>query len=77
MAVATRFRMLPDFVQALSPFLPLTHAINALRAAMMGLYQMDFWVEIGLLLVFVVLYVAWSSFKKAFDESSELVRTKN
>ena len=46
--------MLPDFVQALSPFLPLTHAINALRAAMMGLYQMDFWVEIGLLLVFVV-----------------------
>ena len=48
------FPMLPDFVQALSPFLPLTHAINALRAAMMGLYQMDFWVEIGLLLVFVV-----------------------
>ena len=46
--------MLPDFVQALSPFLPLTHAINALRAAMMGLYQMDFWVEIGLLLVFLV-----------------------
>lgn len=46
--------MLPNFVQALSPFLPLTHAINALRAAMMGLYQMDFWVEIGLLLVFVV-----------------------
>lgn len=46
--------MLPDFVQALSPFLPLTHTINALRAAMMGLYQMDFWVEIGLLLVFVV-----------------------
>ena len=46
--------MLPDFVPALSPFLPLTHAINALRAAMMGLYQMDFWVEIGLLLVFVV-----------------------
>lgn len=46
--------MLPDFVQVLSPFLPLTHAINALRAAMMGLYQMDFWVEIGLLLVFVV-----------------------
>lgn len=46
--------MLPDFVQALSPFLPLTHAINASRAAMMGLYQMDFWVEIGLLLVFVV-----------------------
>lgn len=46
--------MLPDFVQALSPFLPLTHAINALRAAMMGFYQMDFWVEIGLLLVFVV-----------------------
>lgn len=46
--------LLPDFVQVLSPFLPLTHAINALRAAMMGLYQMDFWVEIGLLLVFVV-----------------------
>lgn len=46
--------MLPDFVQAISPFLPLTHAINALRAAMMGLYQMDFWIELATLLAFVV-----------------------
>lgn len=46
--------MLPDFVQVISPFLPLTHAINALRSAMMGMYQMDFWVELGTLVLFVV-----------------------
>lgn len=46
--------MLPDFFQALSPFLPATHMINAMRAAMMGVYQGDFWIELGLLLLFVI-----------------------
>lgn len=46
--------MLPDFVQAISPFLPLTHAINALRSAMMGTYQMDFWTEMGQLVLFIL-----------------------
>ena len=45
---------LPDFFQWLSPFLPATHVINAMRAAMMGVYCNDFWIEIGQLLLFVV-----------------------
>ena len=45
---------LPDFFQMLSPFLPATHVINAMRAAMMGVYCNDFWIEIGQLLLFVV-----------------------
>ncbi len=47
-------QMLPDFFQMLSPFLPATHVINAMRAAMMGVYNGDFWIEIGCLLLFVV-----------------------
>lgn len=46
--------LLPDFFQALSPFLPATHVINAMRAAMMGVYQGDFWIELGQLLLFVI-----------------------
>ncbi len=46
--------ILPEFFQALSPFLPATHVINAMRAAMMGVYQGDFWIELGELLLFVV-----------------------
>ena len=45
---------LPDFFQMLSPFLPATHVINAMRAAMMGVYCNDFWIEIAQLLLFVV-----------------------
>ncbi len=45
---------LPEFFQWLSPFLPATHVISAMRAAMMGVYNGDFWVEIGMLLLFVV-----------------------
>ena len=49
--------MLPDFVQNVSPFLPVTHAIDALRAAMMGLYQGDFWIQLGCLLAFTVPFI--------------------
>lgn len=47
-------QILPDFFQVLSPFLPATHMINAMRAAMMGVYEFDFWIEMGELLLFVV-----------------------
>lgn len=47
-------QMLPDFFQWLSPFMPATHVVNAMRAAMMGVYMNDFWIEIGQLLLFVV-----------------------
>ena len=47
--------ILPGFVQAVSPFLPATHAVNAIRSAMLGVYAGDFWVELGVLMVFVLL----------------------
>lgn len=48
---------LPDFVQQLSPYLPVTHAVNAMRAAMFGVYNGDFWMEIGTLLLFTLPFV--------------------
>lgn len=47
-------QILPDFVQWLSPFLPATHAVNAMRAAMFGVYDGDFWGQIGMLLLFLI-----------------------
>lgn len=47
-------QVLPDFFQWLSPFMPATHTINAMRSAMMGVYQYDFWIEMGELLLFVI-----------------------
>ena len=47
-------QLLPGFVQALSPWLPATHVVNAMRAAMMGTYGADYWVEMGQLLLFVI-----------------------
>ena len=47
-------QLLPSFFQNMSPFLPITHAVNAMRAAMFGVYQADFWIEMGTLLLFVV-----------------------
>ena len=49
--------ILPDFVQALSPWLPATHVVSAMRAAMMGVYLNDFWIEMGILLLFLVPFV--------------------
>lgn len=47
-------QLLPSFVQDLSPWLPATHVVNALRAAMFGIYGNDFWVEIGMLMLFLI-----------------------
>ncbi len=46
--------ILPQFFQDVSVWLPATHVINAMRAAMFGVYQGDFWVEIGCVLLYVV-----------------------
>lgn len=46
-------QVLPDFFRAASPFLPATHAINAVRAASLGIYQGDYWVDMGRLLIFI------------------------
>jgi uncharacterized phage infection (PIP) family protein YhgE len=47
-------KLLPEFFQNISPFLPITHAVNAMRAAMFGVYMNDFWIEIGTLALFAV-----------------------
>ena len=47
-------QVLPDFVQTISPYLPATHVVNGMRAAMFGVYQNDFWISMGCLLLFVV-----------------------
>ena len=47
-------QLLPWFVQEISPYLPLTHVVNAMRAAMMGTYGNDFWIQIGQLCLFLI-----------------------
>lgn len=46
--------LLPQPVQEISPFLPITHAVEAMRAAMFGVYANDFWGSIGALLLFTI-----------------------
>ncbi|PJM75957.1 phage infection protein [Bifidobacterium simiarum] len=46
--------VMPKFFSDISPFLPVTHAINAMRAATAGIYHNDYWKEIGMLLLFVL-----------------------
>ena len=36
-------QMLPDFIAKVSPLLPLTHAVTMMRAAIAGIYDMDYW----------------------------------
>lgn len=47
-------QLLPSFIQDLSPWLPATHVVNAMRAAMFGVCGNDFWIEMGLLALFLV-----------------------
>lgn len=47
-------QLLPEWFQAVSPFLPAAHAIAALRAAIAGVYGADYWVSLGWLLAFAV-----------------------
>ncbi|NEG95412.1 DUF3533 domain-containing protein [Bifidobacterium sp. SMB2] len=46
--------VMPQFFQDVSPFLPVTHSINAMRAAMFGIYNNDYWRQIGMLLLFIL-----------------------
>ncbi|NGM17120.1 YhgE/Pip domain-containing protein [Eggerthellaceae bacterium zg-893] len=47
-------QILPGFIQAISPWLPATHVVDALREAMMGPCQNDYWIALGKLTLFVV-----------------------
>jgi putative membrane protein len=46
--------LLPQWFQSVSPFLPGTHAMDAFRDALAGIYQGDYWVSMGLLVLFLV-----------------------
>lgn len=46
--------MTADFFQVVYPFLPFTHAINAMHAAMAGAYGMEFWIELGTLALYLI-----------------------
>ena len=47
-------QLLPTFIQKLSIWLPGTHTISAMRAAMFGVYANDYWIAMGKLLTFVI-----------------------
>ena len=47
-------QMLPEGFQALYPFLPFVHSENAMRAAMFGIYNGDFWKELAMLAAYLV-----------------------
>ena len=53
-------QIMPDFVQALSPWLPATHVVNAMRSATMGTYGNDFWVQMGTLALFLIPAALWA-----------------
>ena len=45
---------LPPFFQALYPFLPFPHAIDAMHAAMAGSYGAEYWIDLGELALFLI-----------------------
>ncbi len=49
--------ILPDFFQEASKWLPATYVVNAMRAAMFGVYGGDFWLNIGALLLYTVPFI--------------------
>lgn len=47
-------QVLPQWFQNVSPFLPATHAVSAMRSAIAGTYQNDYWISLGWLAAFTV-----------------------
>ncbi|WP_313355849.1 YhgE/Pip domain-containing protein [Microbacterium sp.] len=47
-------QVLPQWFQSISPFLPATHAVDAMRSAIAGIHQNDYWVSLGWLLAFTL-----------------------
>lgn len=46
--------VLPQWFQNISPFVPVSHATTAVRAAIAGIYDGDYWQALGWLLLFTV-----------------------
>lgn len=45
--------VMPRIISDISPFLPVTHSVTAMRAAIAGIYNNDFWTSIGALALFI------------------------
>ncbi|MBB2955394.1 putative membrane protein [Bifidobacterium commune] len=74
-------QVLPKFVQVINPFLPASHSIQAARAAIAGIYQGDFWIHLGIVVLYAVIMLVIglilpkpSKFNEWF--SNQLSRTK-
>lgn len=46
--------VLPEWFQNISPFVPVSHATTAVRAAIAGIYDADYWKALGFLLLFTL-----------------------
>ncbi|MGP5497907.1 YhgE/Pip family protein [Corynebacterium flavescens] len=46
--------LLPDWFHTISPWLPATYAVDALRSAIAGVYHGDMWRSLGMLLLFTI-----------------------
>ena len=44
---------MPQFFQAVNPLLPFTHAINAMRETIGGIYQNAYWMDLLKLLAYL------------------------
>lgn len=47
-------QLLPGWFQSISPWLPATYAIDAFRGAIAGIYEADYWIALGTLLLFII-----------------------
>ena len=45
----------PKFFQAVYPLLPFTHSMAALRETVGGMYGMNYWIDLGKLVIFLVI----------------------
>lgn len=46
--------VLPPFIAQVSPFLPVTYAVRAMRSAIAGIYANDYWIALGQLALFLI-----------------------
>lgn len=47
-------QLLPEWFQNVSPWLPATYTVRAFRAAIAGIYEADYWIALGTLLLFII-----------------------
>ena len=77
--------VLPEWFQNISPFVPVSHATTAVRAAIAGIYDADYWKALGFLLLFtlpilligLVLRLAVKNFNDDLNSSLEGTKLLN